>query len=982
MGVEVLTLRPLALELAAERLAEAGLEPLDEFAEQSALDAALDDTLEEMDRRELSELSEGVGFRGAVRDAVQALRLAGVSRARLSRSRLDDRPKRALMAGVLTRFEDRLRERRRADTADVLREAALALERHGSPGYDRILVLPGLGRRGLAGRLLELLLERDATVLPAETPVGLDRPDSLVWRAAAEPSPLSWLHAVSEAPRDALPERLELFRAASVTDELKEVLRRVVEAGLPWDEVEIVATDAGVYGPALHALAGRMRIPVTFGVGLPVERTRVGRAVEAFFRWIQDDFPSPVIRRLLESGILRPAGKTVPGGAALARRLRALRVGWGRERYRRRLDAELRRLERGIRPGPRESEEQAERRRRRHRRQLRALRELVLPTLEALPELPRPAEPESVPVSPAALARGLARFLECVPVRSEVDATALDRLRRILGRVRAELVRPTRFDAAVALLREHLEIRVPAPRAEGPAPWRSTGGHLYLTDVQHGGHSGRRATFVVGLDASRAGGGAFQDPLLLDRERRTVAGAALPTSADRLVEGRFRLAGLLARLGGRVTLSYSAWDPAETRSVLPSSLLLQALRLRRGDDTLGYEALEEALGDPVAAVPSAPSRVVDAADVWLQALEEGGRLRSGAERVREAYPELARGLALRAAPGEDRPGRAHGIVEPRPERLDPRLSGDPVSATRLETLGACPRRYLFRYALGIRPPEDPAPDPERWLDPLQRGSLLHRVYERTLGEWPEGSPLEESAFAEHALGVLEAEAETARRETPPPSEAVYLREREELRADVRSFVEMVRADGRHWIELELSFGLGSDELDPVELPTRGGPLRVRGAVDRVDRKPTGLHLVDYKTGSDFGHGGASGIFRGGRRLQHLLYSEAVERILGEPVARLSYHFPTRRAENAVHSYWKGSLEEGMELVSRLLDQVREGRFLPTEDPGDCRFCDFRAICRVRGEGRDLTSPWAEWAARRFEAEEVFEGLREVRTWEA
>ena len=63
----------------------------------------------------------------------------------------------------------------------------------------------------------------------------------------------------------------------------------------------------------------------------------------------------------------------------------------------------------------------------------------------------------------------------------------------------------------------------------------------------------------------------------------------------------------------------------------------------------------------------------------------------------------------------------------RPE-LDPRVNPDVVlSASRLEDLGTCPLRYLYRTVLRLRPPDDPEFDPDRWLNALERGSLLHAV---------------------------------------------------------------------------------------------------------------------------------------------------------------------------------------------------------------------------------------------------------------
>ena len=99
-------------------------------------------------------------------------------------------------------------------------------------------------------------------------------------------------------------------------------------------------------------------------------------------------------------------------------------------------------------------------------------------------------------MTPGALAVGLAAFLEHVPEGSSVDQTALERVHHILDRAAATLTRPTRFAAAIAVLAEHLAIRVPAPRAEGRAPWGSDGGHLHLADIAHGGWTGRPVTVV------------------------------------------------------------------------------------------------------------------------------------------------------------------------------------------------------------------------------------------------------------------------------------------------------------------------------------------------------------------------------------------------------------------------------------------------------------------------------------------------------
>lgn len=1055
-GFAVETPRPLALQLATPALARAGRRVVDQFEEEALVDAALDRALEGdavpvRQRDRYRTLAAGRGFRQAVRGSVVALRLGGVDAGRVRQAPFRDAGKQALLAAVLAAYADALDAAGGVDVAHVLELATRAL-RDGAPlpGRARVYLLPGLSRRGASGRFLQELVDQGAAVLATDAVVGLPVPEGMLWSAGAPSAPFGYLHApgaletagsqdatrdatrdagiVEPAPRpggsragalteglplfDALndPERaaeqpaIHLFRAAGVQEELREVLRRVMASRRRLDDVEIITPDAGVYGPALHALATRLGLEVTFAVGLPVERTRPGRAVAAWLRWIGNDFPSPELRRLLENDDLRAPGRhRRVNPRRLARRLRRLRIGWGRERYLRLVDAALDRLERDP-PGPRhdESPEELGRRLERTREELEALRALATYLMRHAPNaIPRRLELEPRPLAPSDLARGLAGFLRLVPVSAgSVDATARERLLRVLDRIVATLDRPVSFGAARGILEDHLDLRVPAPRAEGRAPWLSDGGGIHLSDLDHGGLSGRPLTFLVGLDAGRFPGGDAQDPLLLDGERRMLS-AALPTAGDRLDEKQFRLAALLARLRGEVVLSYAAWDAVEARSVAPSPVLLQAYRLATGRVDEGFEALHEHLGTPASRLPRG-STALDREDVWLGALSTRDHLLEGTDQVRAAFPRLATGLDARGAWRGEAAGPHHGLVRARPT-FDARGRDDAVlSASRLQTLAECPLRYFYRYVLRVAPPDDPTFQPDAWLDALARGGLLHRLYERLLRDARAAdlSP-DDPAFVELGRRILEDEARTLRHELPPPSEAVFERELVALDDDVRCFAHYLRQHPAPWVELERAFGMSGAADPPVALEIGGGTVRLRGAVDRIDRVGVAggaessteagaapdthaLRIVDYKTGR-FNRLWASGtgIWRGGRRLQHLLYALAVEALTGRPVEVMEYHFPTRKGEGRIAAFERHRLRGGEDLVARLLHIARQGRFLPTDSADDCTFCDYRAVCRVtsRNWGK-LDSPPARWGAARCEAgDAVYEDLRAVRAFE-
>ena len=323
-----------------------------------------------------------------------------------------------------------------------------ALDREGNRiplvlDADVVLLVPGLGTRGLAGRLVSELGSRGAKVLETDAVVGLSAPEPVLWKPSKKAVGRSYLHAPAALEADAAPPDASFFRAASVHDELREVLRRMAEAGLRLDQVEIVAADPETYGAALHLLSRRLGVPATYAVGLPLVRTRTGRVVRAYLEWIEEGFQAHVVRRLLEAGDLRPSrARGYHPAASLARRFRALRVGWGRVRYRTQIRQALAGVDRMVR-GRHESEEAFKRRQARTRSELEALRSILFPTLKETPSVPDRMGEDGKRVSPAELARGLRAFLRRVPKGVGHDANAREEVERVLERVEATLVRRT-----------------------------------------------------------------------------------------------------------------------------------------------------------------------------------------------------------------------------------------------------------------------------------------------------------------------------------------------------------------------------------------------------------------------------------------------------------------------------------------------------------------------------------------------------------
>ena len=944
IGFEPTDPKKLANELVAHDIVRDGLRIADAFDLHSLLDQAIDETITRSGdglSPEIRALSDQIGFRKAIRRSIEALRLEGIDSPTLRCADLEDLRKRNFLADVYSAYELKLRHARFADTAEVYRRAAHGISR-GTIHLPRasIVLVPGLPMHGLRGRFIEALRTRGATLLQ-DDPCGVEPPRFNLAPAAALPSEVS--------------RSIDIFAASSPLHEIKEVLRRCIAQGLHWDEIEIIATDANVYGCALDSIARRLGIPVSYAIGLPANRTRPGRVVAAYLRWIQEDFSDEVMRALLESGDIVPDGEyKSSNGVSLARALRKLRIGWGRDRYLAHIDAEERKTLLLRRDDEDESDEQ-QNRLSEQLEDLAALRALFTPILEATPPIPDRLRRNALRLAPAALANGLAVMLTSSVTDHDVDRIAKERIQAKLERIRATMTREMSFESAIAVLRERLDVRVPAVGASGPAPWSSSPGHVHLTDVQHGGFTGRRATFVVGLDAGRFPRAAVRDPLLTDHDRLQVA-PALMTTAERVAEAQFRFAALFARLRGAVTLSYSAYDTVEGRKLGPASVVLDAHRAKTGNPAANYEQLREATRQIATAVARREA-ALDGDDVWLSMMSEDGVIRASQHVVRAAFARLDRGLHAREQRSIRSVSPYHGLVAPR-ALLDPRVSGEVVSPSRLESLGTCALRYYYRYVLQVRPPDIPEFDPETWLDPGNRGSLLHEVYENALrNARTAGVEILSSGFDSITRDELEKACVKWQALVPPPSDTVYNRELTELRADAASFAKMCRDDGGNWRELELAFGADGKPDVTVDLPN--GSIKLQGRIDRVDEAPDGLVVIDYKTGSAARYTGVA--FDGGRRLQHYLYGIAVEKLLGQTAVRMEYRFPTARADGASVQYDIASLSAGRDLIDALLDNVAAGRFLPTDERSDCTFCDFRSCCRVTSTKTETNSPMAAWA---------------------
>ncbi|MCB0882368.1 MAG: ATP-dependent helicase [Thermoleophilia bacterium] len=372
--------------------------------------------------------------------------------------------------------------------------------------------------------------------------------------------------------------------------------------------------------------------------------------------------------------------------------------------------------------------------------------------------------------------------------------------------------------------------------------------------------------------------------------------------------------------------------------VMPNDPDAHAWEARR----LAYVALTRArhtlvlsaVGESAEGTPQRPSRFVDdiLADLPSLTLEAVGEdpAAGASDRVGEARETLERATLAAARARADGEGAdaldtdarvaLEGLVAAQASALRPlRLVAPPapaapgdaavrVAVSSLVRYWRCPLQY--RYAHVDRIPGEPG-------SPVQGlGIAAHHTLER--GFPADGPPMDPGQMT--ALLAAQCDA-LGLRDTAQARHAIE-RSRETFPAMVRAHV----AKRTQVVAVERPFTLAL------------GAHRVRGRIDRIDRRADGSHaLVDYKTGTQ--PSGAAE--RDGRDVMRI-YMLGADQALGvhAQAATLEYVFEgTSSKENPEQA----DMDDTLHRTTRTLDDIAAGRFDPT--PGwVCRSCDYRLLC--------------------------------------
>jgi ATP-dependent helicase/nuclease subunit B len=187
-----------------------------------------------------------------------------------------------------------------------------------------------------------------------------------------------------------------------------------------------------------------------------------------------------------------------------------------------------------------------------------------------------------------------------------------------------------------------------------------------------------------------------------------------------------------------------------------------------------------------------------------------------------------------------------------------------------------------------------------------------------------------------------------REQLAPAIPRVWKSEIEDLRTDLRGWLQHVARNDDDWAPVQFELEFGGDQ--PVAL-TEG--VNLRGRIDLVEQSVSrdAFRVTDHKTGKR-----PDTIPRwvgGGRSLQPLLYGLAAEQLLGSPVEAGRLLYATQRGGyTSVEIKLDDRARQFLQKLLGNIDASIAGGFLPPAPAKDaCQMCDYRIVCGPYEERR-------------------------------
>lgn len=248
------------------------------------------------------------------------------------------------------------------------------------------------------------------------------------------------------------------------------------------------------------------------------------------------------------------------------------------------------------------------------------------------------------------------------------------------------------------------------------------------------------------------------------------------------------------------------------------------------------------------------------------------------------------------------------------------------SASQLTQLGQCPFKWFSARLLKLKELVEAESD----LGAARRGNLYHRCLELSFSEIKTTRDLVQ--FNQERLAQAFATAEQELKLTALPGWSAQRQEHLNLLTLNFATAEFLPPE-TEVIALESKF----------KMEWHG--LQLQGQVDRIDRTPTGLTVIDYKTSSVTPAGVKDTTGKANLDLQLAVYQDAIaQQYPDQAINRAVYYSLSKRETLSCNPRDPAELAA---FAHQVKNHLTQGHYpvAPDLDRKACRYCDYDLICR-------------------------------------
>lgn len=281
------------------------------------------------------------------------------------------------------------------------------------------------------------------------------------------------------------------------------------------------------------------------------------------------------------------------------------------------------------------------------------------------------------------------------------------------------------------------------------------------------------------------------------------------------------------------------------------------------------------------------------------------------------------------------------------------------SGSAFEVLAGCARKAYLAYKMGIKSKGEKDIRVEYWLDPLERGIIVHDILNRYFDlKMAERTEI-------HLREIINEECKILRNEKISILEKAFLKESDNIFEICQGMIKNSAIDkGWEILVNELTFGINKENkifgnIPPIKIMIQDLELDIVGAIDRVDinNETNEINIIDYKTGNKNSFEKQlreDNDYSKTKKLQYYIYKKALEAIIkmhpiykDYNIIKFSYIFDKSSIDILFDDEFTNVIENRIsELLN--LDILKEQNNI-IYDPTDretCMYCDYSSICMV------------------------------------